>query len=99
MRAPSTRRGGLRVGFAVALLAAILATAAVSLAATPNKAVLDYAAYVGAKGKANPKLPAYVIGWVNGQGGTVPGTSFPSTTRGAVAAINMINAELGGVHG
>ena len=99
MRATPTRRQGLRLGLAVALFAAILATAAVSLAATPNKAVLDYSAYVGAKGPANKKLPAYVIGWVNGQGGTVPGTSFPSTTRGAVAAINMVNAELGGVHG
>ena len=87
---------------AVAALLALVLAGSIASAATSAAGkgpVLNYATYVGAKGKANPKLRAYVIGWINGQGGTVPGTSFPSTTRGAVAAINMINAELGGVHG
>jgi branched-chain amino acid transport system substrate-binding protein len=78
---------------------ALAATAAVGLSAVQWKAPLDYAAYVNGHGKANPKLPPITIGWINGQGGTVPGTSFPSTTRGVEAVTKMINAELGGVAG
>ena len=63
----------------VVLAAAVGATSALS--AVSWKAPLNYATYVGAKGKANSKLAPIVLGWVNGQGGTVPGTSFPSTTR------------------
>lgn len=61
--------------------------------------VLNYQTYVGGKGAAKANLSPVTIGWINGQGGTAPGTSFPSTTRGAEAVVKMINGELGGIHG
>src|SRR5262245_49776563 len=60
--------------------------------------VLDYSAYVGGKGKANASLSPVTIGWINGQGGPVT-RDFPQGTRVVEAAVKMINAELGGVHG
>jgi branched-chain amino acid transport system substrate-binding protein len=87
------------LALAVAVVAATGAGAAKPKAPATPGPVLNYAKYVGGHGKANSNLPPVVIGWVNGQGGTVPGTSFPSTTRDAEAAVKMINNELGGVHG
>jgi len=92
------RRRPRFVALTVVIALAVAATAFAAASAT-KKPVLNYATYVGGKGKANQKLPPVVFGWINGQGGTVPGTSFPSTTRGAEAAVKMINAELGGVQG
>jgi branched-chain amino acid transport system substrate-binding protein len=57
---------------------------------------LNYSAYVGGKGKA--RGAPITIGWINGQGGP-PTMNFPQGTRVAEAAVKMINAELGGVHG
>jgi branched-chain amino acid transport system substrate-binding protein len=91
-----------RRGFVLVALAglALAVTAVAGLSAVQSRGpVLNYSAYVSGSGKANPKLPPVVIGWINGQGGTVPGTSFPSTTRGAEAVVKMINNELGGVWG
>jgi branched-chain amino acid transport system substrate-binding protein len=96
-RAVRRRRGFVLVAVAGLALAA---SAAAGLSAVQAKGpVLNYATYVGGKGKANSKLSTVVIGWINGQGGTVPGTSFPSTSRGAQAVVKMINTELGGIHG
>ena len=88
------RARALIVAFAVALGLTVTAMAA-SVATAP---VVDYAAYVGGKGKANPKLAPVVIGWVNGQGGP-PTRNFPQGTNVINAAVRMVNAELGGVHG
>jgi len=59
--------------------------------------VLDYQAYVGGKGKANPNLAPVKIGYINGQGGPV-NFNFPQATSVVRAAAKMINAELGGVN-
>ena len=95
-RASRTRRGLVLASVAALALAV---TVVAGLSAVEWKAPLDYAAYTGGHGKANSKLKPVVIGWINGQGGTVPGTSFPSTTRAAEAVVKMINAELGGIDG
>ncbi len=87
-----------RIVVAGVVVTAFAVVTGVTFAAVSWKAPLDYAKYVGGKGKAK-KSPAVVIGWLNAQGGTAPGTSFPSTTRVAEAAVRMINAELGGVQG
>jgi Periplasmic binding protein len=98
-----TRSRRLAVSPWVAVAAVVTVALAVSVGAmaTTLKTVppVSYAAYVGAKGKANKKLKPFVIGWINGQGSTVPGQSFPSTTRAAEAIVKLINAELGGVWG
>jgi branched-chain amino acid transport system substrate-binding protein len=60
--------------------------------------VLDYAAYVGGKGKADTKLSPITIGWVNTQGGP-PTLDFPMATKAVKAAVDMVNNELGGIHG
>ena len=97
----SVARG--RRGFALAVtFGACLAVSAVAaLAATsalPPPQVLNYQAYVGGKGKANPKLSPVTIGFINGQGGP-PNFNFPQATHVIEAEVKMINAELGGVHG
>jgi len=76
-------------------------SAAAALAATsaaPPPQVLNYQVYVGGKGKAKANLSPVVLGWINGQGGP-PNFNFPQVTDVARAAVRMVNAELGGVHG
>jgi branched-chain amino acid transport system substrate-binding protein len=82
----------------VAAALTVTATAVAATSAAPPPQVLDYQAYVGAKGKAKSNLSPVVIGWINGQGGP-PNFNFPQVTDVARAAVKMINAELGGVHG
>jgi branched-chain amino acid transport system substrate-binding protein len=89
---------GRRVRVLVAALMLALAAAVAATAATPRSAVLDYQAYVGGKGKARSNLSPVVLGWINGQGGP-PNFNFPQVTDVARAAVRMVNAELGGVHG
>ena len=101
VRLLSVARG--RRGFALAVtFGACLAVSAVAaLAATsalPPPQVLNYQAYVGGKGKANPKLSPVTLGFINGQGGP-PNFNFPQATHVIEAEVKMINAELGGVHG
>jgi branched-chain amino acid transport system substrate-binding protein len=60
--------------------------------------VLNYAAYLGGKGKAKPNLSPVVLGFINGQGGP-PNFNFPQTTRVIQAGVKMINEEYGGIHG
>jgi len=94
------RRGAVGV-LATLVVLAMVVSAALGAAKPPaaKAPVLNYAKYVGGKGKANPSLAPVTIGWINAQGGTAPGTSFPSKTRGVEAAVKMINNELGGIHG
>jgi branched-chain amino acid transport system substrate-binding protein len=79
------------VAFAIPTVTAIAAPAA-------NGPVLDYASYVGAKGKAKASLSPVVLGFINGQGGP-PNFDFPQPTRVIAAGVKMVNAELGGIHG
>jgi branched-chain amino acid transport system substrate-binding protein len=60
--------------------------------------VLNYPAYVGGKGKADPALTPVVIGWVNIQGGP-PSLDFPQATSAIQGAVKYANAQLGGVDG
>jgi len=94
----SLRRRRLIVVAAVvtALTATVSAVAATSAVSPPQ--VLNYQAYVGGKGKANPKLAPITIGFINGQGGP-PNFNFPQATNVIRAGVKMVNAELGGVHG
>jgi branched-chain amino acid transport system substrate-binding protein len=85
----------------VAAIGVTLLSAAAALAATsaaPPPQVLNYQVYVGGKGKAKANLSPVVLGWINTQGGP-PNATFPQVTDVARAAVRMINAELGGVHG
>lgn len=94
----SSAVSGRRTRALVAILTLALTITVAATAATPkSKGVLDYAAYVGGKGKADPKLSPVTIGWINGQGGPVT-RDFPQGTRVIEAAVKLINAELGGVH-
>ncbi|MBO0682579.1 MAG: ABC transporter substrate-binding protein [Candidatus Dormibacteraeota bacterium] len=62
-----------------------------------NGAVVNYLSYVGGTaGKANQSLSPVAIGWVNQQGGF---PSTPQATKGAEAAVNFINDNLGGIGG
>jgi branched-chain amino acid transport system substrate-binding protein len=90
------RRSGVVLAV-VGVLALVAAVAAVS-APMQNKPVLDYAAYVGGKGKAKPSLSPVTIGFINGQGGP-PNFDFPQATRVIEAGVRMVNGELGGIHG
>src|SRR5215471_1329867 len=99
MRVTPALRFARRRTFALAALVALTLVAAVTAMGATTPPPLNYSTYVGGKGKANPNLSTVVIGWINGQGGTIPGTSFPSTSRAAQAVVAMINNELGGVHG
>jgi branched-chain amino acid transport system substrate-binding protein len=81
-----------------ACLAVSAVTAFGATGAAPPPQVLDYAAYVGGKGKANPNLAPVTLGFINGQGGP-PNFNFPQATHVIEAEVKMINAELGGVHG
>ncbi|HEY7208514.1 MAG TPA: ABC transporter substrate-binding protein [Gaiellaceae bacterium] len=92
--APARRK----LAFAVAIAAALAASGVAAFAAAPPKTVLNYSAYVGGKGKANPKLSPIVLGFINGQGGP-PNFNFPQATHVIEAGVKMVNAELGGIHG
>jgi branched-chain amino acid transport system substrate-binding protein len=107
LRPRSTIQSARRRLALVALALAGVATAAVTAAATasptrthaaPPPSVLNYQLYVGGKGKANPRLAPVTIGFINGQGGP-PNFNFPQPTSVVEAAVRMINAELGGIHG
>ncbi|WP_181779483.1 ABC transporter substrate-binding protein [Pseudonocardia pini] len=69
-------------------------------AANPSAApASDYpiVSYIGGKaGPADPSLPPVVIGYANQQGGPV---ALPEATFGAEAAVEYVNAELGGIGG
>ena len=90
------RRATIILAVAAALVAAATAFGATA-ALPPYKLVLNYQAYVGGKGKANPNLAPVKIGYINGQGGPV-NFNFPQATSVVRAAVKMINAELGGVN-
>jgi branched-chain amino acid transport system substrate-binding protein len=98
LRAARGRRGFALAATIGACLAvsAVAAFGATGAAAPPQ--VLNYQAYVGGKGKANPKLSPVTLGFINGQGGP-PNLNFPQATHVIEAEVKMINAELGGVHG
>jgi len=98
LRAARGRRG---FALAVTIGACLALTAVAAFGATgaaPPPQVLNYQAYVGGKGKANPKLSPVTLGFINGQGGP-PNFNFPQATHVIEAEVKMINAELGGVHG
>ena len=98
LRAARGRRG---FALAVTIGACLGLTAVAALAGTsalPPPQVLNYQAYVGGKGKANPKLSPVTLGFINGQGGP-PNFNFPQATHVIEAEVKMINAELGGIHG
>jgi len=67
----------------------VAATAKVS-----NQWALSYTG--GTAGKADPSKSPIVIGYVNQEGG-VP--AFPESTAGTKAAVDYVNAELGGIGG
>ncbi|HEY1369244.1 MAG TPA: ABC transporter substrate-binding protein [Gaiellaceae bacterium] len=91
--------GRRRLALATAVCVALGASAVAAIAAPKASGpVLDYATYVGGKGKANPKLSPVVLGFINGQGGP-PNFNFPQATSVIEAGVKMVNAELGGVHG
>ena len=97
----SVARGRRGLALAVTIGACLAVSAVAALAATsalPPPQVLNYQAYVGGKGKANPKLSPVTLGFINGQGGP-PNFNFPQATHVIEAEVKMINAELGGVHG
>ncbi len=97
----SVARGRRGLALAVTFGACLAVSAVAALAATsalPPAQVLNYQAYVGGKGKANPKLSPVTLGFINGQGGP-PNFNFPQATHVIEAEVKMINAELGGVHG
>ena len=91
-----------RATIILAAVRAALVAAATAFGATaalpPYKLVLNYQAYVGGKGKANPNLAPVKIGYINGQGGPV-NFNFPQATSVIRAGVKMVNAELGGVNG
>ncbi|MGC9537521.1 ABC transporter substrate-binding protein [Streptomyces sp. UG1] len=62
-----------------------------------EKGVTDYLAYVGGKaGAAKKDLAPVTIGWANVEG-TANGA--PEATKGAQAAVDYVNKELGGIGG
>jgi len=98
LRAAPGRRG-LTLGVTIGACLAVSAVAALAATtAAPPPQVINYQAYVGGKGKANPKLSPVTLGFINGQGGP-PNFNFPQATHVIEAEVKMINAELGGVHG
>jgi branched-chain amino acid transport system substrate-binding protein len=96
------RRLALAVLALIALVAAVVTAVATASSekshAVPPAQVLNYQAYVGGRGKANPKLAPVTIGFINGQGGP-PNFNFPQPTNVIDAAVKMANTELGGIHG
>jgi branched-chain amino acid transport system substrate-binding protein len=99
----SARRRLALVAVVLIALAAVAVTAVATASPTrrqavPPPVVVNYQAYVGGKGRANPKLSPVTLGFINGQGGP-PNFNFPQATHVIEAEVKMINAELGGVHG
>ena len=96
------RRLALAALALITLVGAVVTAVATASTATSNALppaqVLNYQLYAGGKGKANPKLAPITIGFINGQGGP-PNFNFPQPTHVIQAAVKMINAELGGIHG
>ena len=96
------RRLGLAALALITLVGAVVTAVATASTATsdalPPAQVLNYQLYAGGKGKANPKLAPITIGFINGQGGP-PNFNFPQPTDVIQAAVRMVNAELGGIHG
>jgi branched-chain amino acid transport system substrate-binding protein len=94
---------GVRSRRALVTFGALVLTLAVSLpiafgGATAPAAVINYAAFVGAKpGKANPRLKPVVIGMVNLQGGQVQ--VGPLWTPAVETTVKFANAELRGAGG
>lgn len=59
--------------------------------------VTDYPSFVGGEGgEADSSQTPIAIGWVNGQGGA---QEIPEATAAAEAAVDYVNAELGGIGG
>ncbi|MGH9210522.1 MAG: ABC transporter substrate-binding protein [Acidimicrobiales bacterium] len=59
--------------------------------------VTDYLDFVGGEaGEADSSETPIAIGWVNAQGGA---NELPEATAGAEAAVEYVNAELGGIEG
>src|SRR5438046_10081573 len=92
------RRARRRTVALAALVVLTLVAAVTAMAAAPPPQVLNYNVYVGGKGKAKANLSPVVLGYINGQGGP-PNFNFPQPTRVIQAAVRMVNAELGGIHG
>jgi len=95
---PTLRLARRRTVALSALVALTLVAAVTATAAAPPPQVLNYNVYVGGKGKAKSNLSPVVLGYINGQGGP-PNFNFPQPTRVIEAAVRMVNAELGGIHG
>lgn len=72
-------------------------TGPTAMSSADPSAVTDLVGYVGGTdGAADDSLSPVTIGWVNQQGG---GLGFPTATEGAEAAVEYINAHLGGIDG
>lgn len=70
-----------------------------SEAQTPSEGVSDFVAYTdGYRGKANPNLAPYTIGYVSTEGGSIPAPG-PGGTAGTKFAVRYINENLGGIDG
>jgi hypothetical protein len=80
---------------ALGLVGLVAPTAAFGGGTGPVTNYLEYT--LGTKGKANKSLKAITIGFVNIEGGPFP--CCPEATKGARAAVNYVNAALGGVGG
>jgi branched-chain amino acid transport system substrate-binding protein len=89
-------RRGLALLIAVCVAFAASAVAAVAATSPGKGTVLNYAKYVGGKGRA--KGSPITLGFINGQGGP-PNFNFPQPTRVIEAGVRMLNAEYGGIHG
>lgn len=62
-----------------------------------DEVVTDYVEFTGAtEGAADTSQPPIAIGFVNAQGGA---NELPEATAGAEAAVEYVNAELGGIDG
>ena len=88
----SVARGRRGLALAVTFGACLAVSAVAALAATsalPPPQVLNYQAYAGGKGKADPKLSPVTIGFINGQGGP-PNFNFPQATQVIEAAVRMV---------
>jgi len=94
----SVRRRRTKVALIVLAALTAVALALAAAGSAQRLSVLDYQAYVGAKGKAKANLAPVTLGYINGQGGP-PNFNFPQATSVIRAGVKMVNAELGGIHG
>lgn len=103
-RRMSVTRAPALVAAGLVLVAPILAPGVAS-AKTPhlvvthtNNPVTNFVQYVGGKGgKANPKLSTIDLEYINQQGGS--GDMAPETIYGAVAGVDYLNNQVGGIDG